>query len=86
MFLVKCIHSKEDRQTMRQRARDTDTERELVFYAQSTTAVISGRETDRHTDRQTDRQRRRRRKKIQFKALLRCYGYNLSPSLTFPKL
>ena len=85
---MKCIHSKEDRQTMRQRARDTDTERELVFYAQSTTAVISGRETDRQTDTQTDRQteKEKKGKKIQFKALLRCYGYNLSPSLTFPKL
>ena len=41
-------------ETVRDRDRDRQTVSKLVFYAQSTSAVISGR-TLRQTDRQTDR-------------------------------
>ena len=37
------------------RERERDSSCKLAFYAQSTSAVISGQETDRQTDRQTDR-------------------------------
>ena len=45
------------------RTRTREREGKMVFYTQSTSAVISGRETDRQrqTDRQTDRHRERER-------------------------
>ena len=48
------------------RTRTREREGKMVFYTQSTSAVISGRETDRQrqTDRQTDRHRERESKLV----------------------
>ena len=43
------------------RERERDSSCMLAFYAQSTSAVISGQETDRQTDRPTETQRDRHR-------------------------
>ena len=55
-------HRERQRQRERERDRETETEREkvsnLMFYAQSTFAVISGRKRDRLTGRQIDSAKR----------------------------
>ena len=57
------MHSQQRRQTDNETESERHRQRELVFYAQSTTAVISWRETDRQTDRHTDRQTDRQTEK-----------------------